>query len=76
MLRNEYYDLDYGHTLAGLSVWNQFMSSSYVEVVTIKLGLETGSLLSGWDDYWAYLATREVLGLFTNDRSMLKRVMS
>ena len=55
---------------------NNLCPAHMFEMVTIKLGLETDSLLSGWDDYWVYLATREVLGLFTNDRSMLKRVMS
>ena len=42
VLRNEYYDLDYGHTLAGLSVWNQFMSSSYVWSGNHKFGTWDG----------------------------------
>ena len=44
--------------MSGINLCPAHMS----EVVTIKLGLETGSLLSGWDDYWAYFGYKRGVG--------------
>ena len=45
-----------------------------LRVISINFILEPCSLSTGWDDYLVpFFTTREVLGLFTNDRSMLKR---